>query len=64
MKKRSSLALLFALAAGAGYSVAQDFNSLDVIVNLTNDFKRFHKNKQKAPPPPPPRVLRVKPHGK
>ncbi len=65
MKKRSSLVLLIALASGAGNSVAQDFNSLDVIVNLTSEFKRFYQKKQRAPaPPPPPRVLRIKPHGK
>lgn len=47
MIKRSSLVLLFAFAASLGHSVAEDLNSLDVIVRLTQDFKRFHQNKQK-----------------
>ncbi len=60
MKKRISLIIIFILAAAAGIAVAENFNSLDVILNLTKDFSNYHKKKQlhtrqqqQTPPPLP-----------
>ncbi len=43
MKKRISLVILFALSAMGGNALAEDFNSLDVIINLTRQFSDYHK---------------------
>ncbi len=43
MKKRISLIILYALSAMGGNALAEDFNSLDVIINLTRQFSDYHK---------------------
>lgn len=46
MKTRITLLILFVLGVSCGPAVAEDLNSLDVIVNLTRDFRNYHKKKQ------------------
>ena len=53
MKKRTRLIITFLLAATAGSAAAEDFNSLNVIINLTNDFSKYNQRQQQTVKPPP-----------